>query len=183
MTGRNIARRSAQYASPQRPRYRAATLTEVPTMKILLPVDGSPDALAAVRHALALRAGGLQASFVLANVQEPPSLYEVIVAHDADVIDQVRRDAGADLLQAAEALLRAAGAEHDSVVAGGSPAAVLVDLAEEHACDAVVIGSRGVGSPEGTDPGSVAAGVLRHSPVPVTVVRCAPAPTDDAEAA
>ena len=151
-------------------------------MKILLPVDGSADALAAVRHALALRAAGLQASFVLANVQEPPSLYEVIVAHDADVIDQVRRDAGADLLQAAEALLTAAAAEHDSVVAGGSPAAVLVDLAEEHACDAVVMGCRGTGSPEGADAGSVAAAVLRHSPVPVTLVRIAPMPADGAEA-
>jgi nucleotide-binding universal stress UspA family protein len=151
-------------------------------MKILLPVDGSPDALAAVRHALALRADGLNTSFVLANVQEPPSLYEVIVAHDPDVIDQVRRDAGADLLQAAQALLTAAAAEHDSVVAGGSPAAVLVDLAEEHACDAVVMGYRGVGSPEGTDAGSVAAAVLRHSPVPVTLVRNAPGPIEDAEA-
>jgi len=151
-------------------------------MKILLPVDGSPDALAAVRHALALRAQGLNASFVLANVQEPPSLYEVIVAHDAEVIDQVRRDAGADLLRAAEALLDAAAAEHDTVVAGGSPAAVLVDLAEEHACDAVVMGLRGAGSPEDADAGSVAATVLRHSPVPVTLVRSAPAPGEDPEA-
>jgi len=151
-------------------------------MKILLPVDGSADALAAVRHALALRAAGLQASFVLANVQEPPSLYEVIVAHDADVIDQVRRDAGADLLQAAEALVRAAGAEHESVVAGGSPASLLVDLAEEHACDVVIMGYRGVGSPDGADAGPVAAAVLRHSPVPVTLVRIAPMPADGAEA-
>jgi len=140
-------------------------------MKVLLPVDGSADALAAVRHALALRAAGLSAGFVLANVQEPPSLYEVIVAHDADVIDQVRRDAGADLLQAAEALLQAAGAESESVVAGGSPGAVLVDLLEEHGCDAVVMGWRGTGEPEGADAGSVAEAVLRHSPVPVTLVR------------
>lgn len=150
-------------------------------MKILLPVDGSPDALAAVRHALALRAAGLQASYVLANVQEPPSLYEVIVAHDADVIDQVRRDAGADLLQPAEALLKAAAADHESVVAGGSPAAVLVDVAEEQGCEAIVMGCRGIGSPDGADAGSVAAAVLRHSPVPVTLVRSAPAAETEAE--
>lgn len=148
-------------------------------MKILLPVDGSADALAAVRHALVLRAEGLAASFVLANVQEPPSLYEVIVAHDADVIDQVRRDAGADLLQAAEHLLASAGADSESVVAGGSPAAVLVDLAEEHACDAVVMGWRGIGDPEAADAGSVAEAVMRHSPVPVTLVRAAPAVAED----
>lgn len=150
-------------------------------MKILLPVDGSADALAAVRHALALRAEGLNASFVLANVQEPPSLYEVIVAHDADVIDQVRRDAGADLLQPAEALLAAASADCESVIAGGSPGAMLVDLTEEHGCDAVMMGWRGVGDPEGADAGSVAEAVLRHSPVPVTLVRSAAAAPQGAE--
>ena len=140
-------------------------------MKILLPVDGSPAALAAVAHSLALRAAGLDAQFVLANVQEPPSLYEVIVAHDADVIAQVRRDAGADLLQAAEALLDAAGAPYESVVAGGQAANVLVDLLEEHACDAVVMGAHGQGGADGPEPGPVAHALLRHSPVPVTLVR------------
>lgn len=142
-------------------------------MKILLPMDGSPAALAAVAHALALRAAGLDAEFVLANVQEPPSLYEVIVAHDAEVIDQVRRDAGADLLRGAEALLDAAGARYESVVAGGQAANVLVDLAEEHGCDAVVMGAHGQGGGDGAEPGPVAQALLRHSPVPVTLVRVA----------
>jgi nucleotide-binding universal stress UspA family protein len=140
-------------------------------MKILLAVDGSRPALDAVRHALALRQQGLDAHFVLANVQEPPSLYEVIVAHDAEVIEQVRSAAGADLLQAAEALLTAAGARFDSVVAGGDPGHVLADLVEEHACDAVLMGARGMGEPEADDLGSVALALLRHSAVPVTVVR------------
>ena len=73
-------------------------------MKILLPVDGSSASLAGVRHALALRAAGLPASFVLVNVQEPPSLYEVVVAHDAEVLSDVRRAAGAELLVPAEVL-------------------------------------------------------------------------------
>ena len=134
-------------------------------MKILLPVDGSPAALAAVRHALALRGAGLAADFVLANVQEPPSLYEVVVAHDADVLSEVRRDAGADLLAPAEALLEAAGASWESEVAGGDPGHLLVDLAENYGCDAVVMGL-GEGAP-----GRVARALLQHSPVPVTLVR------------
>jgi len=140
-------------------------------MKILLPVDGSPDALAAVRHALRLRSEGLQADFVLANVQEPPSLYEVVVAHDADVLSEVRRAAGADLLAPAEALLEAAGASWESEVAGGDPGHGLVDLVENYGCDAVVMG-RGDGAP-----GAVARALLQHCPVPVTVVR---APAADA---
>ena len=55
-------------------------------LKILLAVDGSAHALAAVRCALRLAAGRPGCSFVLVNVQEPASLYEVVVAHDADRI-------------------------------------------------------------------------------------------------
>ena len=113
---------------------------------------------------------------MLANVQEPPSLYEVIVVHDAERIDQARRDAGADLLQPAEALLDAAGARYESVVAGGQAANVLVDLLEEHACDAVVMGLRGLGDEGAAEPGPVAHALLRHSPVPVTLVRAADGP-------
>jgi len=144
-------------------------------MKILLPVDGSLPSLAAVRHALALAAQGLRASFVLANVQEPPSLYEVVVAHDPDVIAQVRSAAGDDLLAPAAALLAAAQADYESEVAGGDPAALLVDLVENYGCDLVVMGARGVGAPEGRGLGSVAHALLLHSPVPVMVVRGQPA--------
>lgn len=141
-------------------------------MKILLPVDGSPHSLAAVRHALALRAEGLVADYVLVNVQTPPSLYEVVVAHDAAVLSDVRRAAGADLLAEAEALLQAAGAEWQSEVAGGEPGAILVELLENYGCDAVVMGAGTSGS------GSVAALLVQHSPVPVTLVR-EPPPAED----
>lgn len=143
-------------------------------MKILLAVDGSAAALAAVQHAVQLVRTGLQASFVLANVQEPPSLYEVVVAHDPVVLDHVRAAAGADLLSAAEALLQAEGLSFESEVAGGDPGHVLVDLIENYGCDAVVMGARGAGAnPDSTGLGSVVLDLLQHSPVPVTVVRAA----------
>jgi nucleotide-binding universal stress UspA family protein len=149
-------------------------------MKIFLPVDGSVAALAAVHHAVQLVRGGLKASFVLANVQEPPSLYEVVVAHDPAVLDQVRAEAGADLLRTAEAMLDAAGLAYESEVAGGDPGHVLVDLIENYGCHAVVMAARG--SSEGSGPlGSVTLALLAHSPVPVTVVR-PPQPSEGASA-
>lgn len=147
-------------------------------MKILLPIDGSPTALAAVRHALRLVQNGLTAEFVLVNVQEPPSLYEIVVSHDADVLDQVRSSAGADLLAPAEALLDAAGLAWQSEVASGQPAALLIELLENYGCEAVVMGARGMGHPEAAGLGSVAEALLAHSPVPVTVVRLLPADGD-----
>jgi nucleotide-binding universal stress UspA family protein len=47
-------------------------------MKILVALDGSDPALDAARYALQLRAGGLQADFVLVAVQEPTFVYEMI---------------------------------------------------------------------------------------------------------
>ena len=142
-------------------------------MKILLPVDGSAASMAAVQYALQLASDGLTVEYVLANVQEPASLYEVVVAHDVEVLDQVRTAAGADLLAPAEALLEAGGHAYESEVAGGDPGHLLVDLAENYACDAIVMGATGMGASTSAL-GSVALALLQHSPVPVTVVRAAP---------
>ncbi|MEK8048992.1 universal stress protein [Ideonella sp. DXS22W] len=140
-------------------------------MKILLPIDGSAHALAAVHHALALARAGLDAEMVLVNVQEPPSLYEVVTAHDTEVLEHVRTDAGADLLAPAEALLTAANLSWESEVAGGQPETLLLELLENYGCDAVVMGARGVSDAEASSPGSVALALLAHSAVPVTLVR------------
>jgi nucleotide-binding universal stress UspA family protein len=142
-------------------------------MNILLPVDGSSPALQAVAHALRLSAEGLNTRFVLVNVQEPPSLYEVVVVHDAKAIEKLRADAGSDLVSDARAMLDAAGAEYEVEIASGDPASQLVEVLENHRCDAVVIGARGAGQPDAGDLGSVALYLLRHSPVAVTVVRAA----------
>ena len=142
-------------------------------MKLLLAIDGSACALQAVRHALTLCADGLRTDFVLINVQEPATLYEVVVAHDPAVIEQVRSAAGADLLAPAEALLDAAGQSYESEVAGGTPATLLVELAENYGCDAILCGARGAGDPEGDGLGSVAQSLVDQSPMPVTVVRMA----------
>lgn len=151
-------------------------------MKILIAVDGSADALQAVQHVLALVQRGLKASLVLANVQEPASLYEMVVVHDADSIEELRRQAGADLLAPAEALLQAADLAYEVEVAGGDPQHVLLELAENYGCHAIVLGARGemgsdfasTGFGVATSLGSVAQAVLAHSPVPVTVVRARP---------
>lgn len=157
-------------------------------MKILLPIDGSPDALNAVRLALQWASSGLRAEYVLVNVQDPASLYEMVVAHDVDRLAALRAEAGAELLQPAEALLDAVGATYESEVAGGTPAPLLLELAENYGCQAVMMGARGMGSPGAGGLGSVALSLLQHSSLPVTIVRNtaddeAAAADDDAPAA
>ena len=63
-------------------------------------------------HALQLVQGGLRAEFVLANVQEPASLYELVVSRDPDLIAAASLEAGEHLMAPARALLDAAGFDH-----------------------------------------------------------------------
>ena len=104
-------------------------------MKLLIPVDGSELSLEAVRFAVRVLLAGLRGEVVLANVQEPASLYELIVAHDPEVIDQVSAQAGVHALQGAKALLDAAEVDYECEVAKGDPAqAVVVDRSVPHGC-------------------------------------------------
>lgn len=152
-------------------------------MLILLPVDGSDHALAAVRHAIRLVQAGLQARFVLANVQEATHLYEVVLAHDVAVLEAASQAAGEHALVSASALLTAAGVEYLRVVAQGDPGHVLVELAEEQGCDAIILGSEPPGLLGGGRLGAVAQSVLRHANVPVTIVQPEVAEEADDDAA
>ena len=140
-------------------------------MKILLPVDGSEVALEAVREALRLLHGGLRASFVLANVQEPATLYEIVRAHDAQVIEHVSDAAGRHALEVAQQMLRAGGAEFDSEIGSGDPGHTLVEIAEAFDCDMVIISARGVGMTGSAVLGSVANSVLHGAQMPVLIVK------------
>jgi nucleotide-binding universal stress UspA family protein len=140
-------------------------------MKILLPIDGSAASLDAARQALRMIQDGLRASLVLANVQEPATLYEMLLAHDPQVIEQVSAKAGLHLLEPARALVREAGVEYEIEVASGDPAHTLIDILENFACDLVVMGARGTGRLRSALLGSVSHEVLHAAPVPVMIVK------------
>ena len=140
-------------------------------MKILLPVDGSALSLDAVRHALRLRREGLNASFVLATVQEPTYLYEMVLAPDADVLERVTGAVGSRALAGAEALFDAAGVAYEREIGSGEPVPALIEMAQRHACDAIILGARGLGALRSALMGSVSQGLLHASQLPVTVVK------------
>ena len=150
-------------------------------MKILLPVDGSEAALDAVRFVLRLADEGLPLQCVLGNVQEPATLYELVVAHDADVLQSVSGAAGAHALEAAEDLLRQAGIEYECEVASGDAGHRLIEMAERFGCDMVVMSARGLGVLRQALVGSVSQSVLHACPVPVVIVKPAPEPEAEAD--
>ena len=140
-------------------------------MKILLPLDGSAPSLDAVRWAIHMVREGLKASFVLANVQEPIHLYEVVLAHDADVLKRASAAAGLHALEAGKALVAAVGIEFEREVASGDPAHTIIDIAERFGCDLIVMGARGKGNLRSALLGSVSQAVLHASAVPVMIVK------------
>jgi len=144
-------------------------------MKILVPVDGSELALDAVRHALQLKREGLNASFVLATVQEPTYLYEMVLAPDAEVLERVSGAVGSHALEGAEALFKAAGEPYEREIASGFAGNALIEVAERYGCDAIVMGARGRGALRSALLGSVSQAVLQASKVPVTIVKHAQA--------
>lgn len=140
-------------------------------MKILLPFDGSTMALDAVRFAIRMAGDGLTTQVVLVNVQEPASLYELMVVHDPQVIQQASAAAGAHILQAAQQLLDAAGLPYETEVASGDPAHTLVDILENYGCDLVVMGASGTSALRSALLGSVSNEVLHAAGVPVMIVK------------
>ena len=140
-------------------------------MKILLPVDGSAVSLEAVRFAIRMARLGLETTAVLANVQEAATLYELVTAHDPQVIEQVSEAAGAHTLEPAEALLREAKIAYQLEVASGDPAHTIIDILERYQCDLVVMGARGMGGLRSALLGSVSNEVLHAAKVPVMIVK------------
>ena len=139
--------------------------------RILIAVDGSELSLDAVHHALHLVQDGLRAEFVLANVQEPASLYELAVSRDPDLIAAASLEAGEHLMAPARALLDAAGLSYETEVGVGDPAHTLVDIIESTGCTLAIVGARGEGALRSALLGSVSQELVHASPVPVTVVK------------
>lgn len=146
-------------------------------MKILLPVDGSELSLHETRFALRLVANGLRAHFVLANVQEPASFYELVTAGDKpNLIESAARAAGKDLMADSARLLREAGVPFDTAVITGDPATAVRELVALHDCAMVIMGQRALGPLRRLLESSTSRRLLSDTPVPVLLVK---PPQDD----
>ena len=150
-------------------------------LRIMIAVDGSEPSLDAVRHGVRLVRQGLQASLVLAHVQQEASFYE-LATQDPDLIARASVAAGRHLMEPAVALVEAAGVRHEAEVGLGETAATLVDMAERNGCDMIIIGALGQGGVRRALIGSVSREIARLSTVPVTIVKH-PDPEDLADVA
>lgn len=145
-------------------------------MKILIPLDGSDLALDAVRHALQLIQNGLRASVVLANVEEPAGVVDLLLMPDPRAREEVNQHVGAEALKSGAALLEAASVDFECEVRTGYAKPALVDIAEDFGCNAIIMSARGAGAARSALMGSVSQAILHVTRLPVTIVH--PAITD-----
>lgn len=140
-------------------------------MIVLVPVDGSPAALQAVR----LVAGyhGAHPAFVplLVNVQALPLSLWPEPKPDSGAIESALIDEGQLILKAALAMLAAAGLDVKSEVRMGIAAQALLDEAAARRAELIVMGTRGMGQISAFVLGSVATRVVHRAKVPVILVK------------
>ena len=137
---------------------------------ILIPCDGSDNALRAVRYAASLAKELSDVHLELLNVQDPlpqkvhAALSEQEIAHwragEADLI-----------LQPARQILDAKEVQYQVPSRVGSPANEIARHVHETQCDAIIMGTRGLGAVANLMIGSVATKVIHLVEVPVTLIK------------
>lgn len=136
--------------------------------RVLVAMDGSEVAEQALRYAL--RAHPDAEITVLTVVGEPSAMFgEATAIALADDPDQSAEDYARPVVTRAREIASAADAEIRTDIGVGHPARQILDEAEDF--DTVVIGSHGGTLADRILVGNVAEKIVRHSPVPVTVVR------------
>jgi nucleotide-binding universal stress UspA family protein len=137
--------------------------------KILVPTDGSANALVGVRYALRLAGERPGTLICLANVQ--PRFHRHIAQFaSARAIDGFCEERVRAALGEAERLVAAAGLPYRAFALRGEPAAALAALAAREAIDGMVLGTARKSAWLRVMTGSITSRIIAGSPVPVSVI-------------
>ena len=136
--------------------------------KVLVPLDGSPHASLACRHAVALAQGSGMELVLLYCYGELPAA----IGGDArDDIIRLSEEEGTAILEPCKRHCEENNVPCKTIIRSGGPGRTIVLTSQSEGCDLIVMGSRGLSDFSGMVMGSVSHRVLRHSTVPVLIVR------------
>ena len=139
---------------------------------VLVPFDGSPSAKRAIHYLLDAARDYPNLSVHLINVQSTPVLYGnyasmgIIEELNAGILEHAR-----DVNREAETLLSDAGIRCKTHEVLGEVVSAVAAAVEQHGCDTVVMGTRGMSSLGNLLMGSVATRVVHGVSVPVLLVK------------
>lgn len=140
-------------------------------IKILVPVDGSACALAAVRHAAFLYREGGVAEVVLLNVQPALERSRAGAFHSLERLRGIECSEGEAALSVARDILDDSGVPYTAIIGLGGIAQVIAQTAEGNDCDEIVLGVGLWSRIKSCFGGGLPAGVMRRTAVPLTVVK------------
>lgn len=129
-------------------------------LRVLVALDGSAPSEGALRLVTALAGRGARLRAVVLSARKPVMVGEVGVIAPASIAAETHRRATAEILEGAGRELAARGVPHELLEEVGDPAAAILDCAQRHGCDAIVMGSRGQGALRRALLGSVSDAVL-----------------------
>ncbi|MBY0575022.1 MAG: universal stress protein [Gallionellaceae bacterium] len=141
-------------------------------MKILVPVDGSDNALRAVDYVIKnIAILKEMPQLLLLNVQWNVAAGNVKLFINQDTINDYYREQGMNALQAARAMLDAAALPYHYHISVGTPAEAIAQYADEQAVDQIVMGRQGQGGLQTLLLGSVVRKMLHLTSRPVLLVK------------
>jgi nucleotide-binding universal stress UspA family protein len=136
---------------------------------VLVPVDGSENSDRAVSLVVRLHAELASIAVHLLHVQMPVMLREDGSA-SSESHQEPAAPAAEEALKSAKELLDGASVPYTREVARGYVASTIVERAKVNRCEAILMGTRGMGSSEELL-GSIARQVIQLANVPVTLVK------------
>ena len=137
---------------------------------LLIPVDGSEASIRALQVGIDKAARAPGTTVHLLNVQPaiPASITDFV---RAESVADLHRKEGEKALVRARALLASTKLDHRVAIEVGPVAETIADYARAQVCDAIVMGTRGLGRVAGLLLGSVTSKVISLVEVPVTLVK------------
>lgn len=140
--------------------------------KLLVPVDKSETAMRALSYAIRLAKENGQIEIHIVNAHDLPVIFNEIGAQgDFQRAMELQKEHGEQSLKPAIGMLTGENLPYKSAVLVGDVAHEIVQYAEQHGCDGIVMGTRGMGAVGNLLMGSVATKVVHLTKLPVTLIK------------
>ncbi|MBP2639077.1 MAG: putative universal stress protein [Firmicutes bacterium] len=149
---------------------------------LLVPFDGSPNAVEALHLAVTL-AKALGEKLIVLNVQ--PSFHTIhtkLFFHESD-LREYQQKLFHEMMETAEPMLKSSGVNYEQKLRIGDPRQQIIAEAKDAKIRMIVMGSRGMNPIVGGVLGSVSYGIVNAAVCPTTIVPLSPLEVEVAEQA